>query len=478
MRNRVAVVSCVFSALTCAAFAGPDWDEGGTDAGPLPASGQTISSTSGAGITRISGRTSAALVGIPDLVDLYLMKTGALFSLPSFRIDMNMLPGGTGSPIWNARLSIFKKVTIVCDGVETVIARPVATVVRFNASTAYPVLYGNAQVLSTPATYLYQHLSANTEYFVAVSGADFSAWGTTDTAADCYFSGVGSPKELFDSAVSASTPGIYPPALSSYATTGKITEWRDSFTSPPATFIGPYAMPTVATWTLPASNCGATFPISGAPVLNDFNLTYAPNISALGETISCAGTKVVHREFFYKWTPNCSGEATVTTCGLAPGFDCGIQVFPIDACAADACAAAGGCALACNDNCSASISGGSSVSFPAEAGMEYLVRLMALNASTSLTGTIKFLCVAELGGCCVANPGQTCCSDAGCCESVCNIDPYCCATEWDQVCANEAGTYCTCCGGTPAPSGDINGDGIVDGSDLSILMSQWGTAGP
>ncbi len=51
------------------------------------------------------------------------------------------------------------------------------------------------------------------------------------------------------------------------------------------------------------------------------------------------------------------------------------------------------------------------------------------------------------GDCCVANPGTVCCSDQTCCDTVCAADAYCCTTEWDQVCADAAVTSCTICGG-------------------------------
>ncbi|MDA1008842.1 MAG: hypothetical protein O2800_07590, partial [Planctomycetota bacterium] len=49
------------------------------------------------------------------------------------------------------------------------------------------------------------------------------------------------------------------------------------------------------------------------------------------------------------------------------------------------------------------------------------------------------------GDCCVANPGTTGCLDSTCCETVCAADPYCCATEWDQLCANQAAVSCPAC---------------------------------
>ncbi len=51
------------------------------------------------------------------------------------------------------------------------------------------------------------------------------------------------------------------------------------------------------------------------------------------------------------------------------------------------------------------------------------------------------------GDCCVANPGTVCCSDQACCDTVCAADAYCCTTEWDEICADQAVTMCSICGG-------------------------------
>ena len=50
------------------------------------------------------------------------------------------------------------------------------------------------------------------------------------------------------------------------------------------------------------------------------------------------------------------------------------------------------------------------------------------------------------GDCCVAN-GSAGCDDGGCQASVCGADPFCCDTEWDQICADEAADMCAGCGG-------------------------------
>jgi hypothetical protein len=75
----------------------------------------------------------------------------------------------------------------------------------------------------------------------------------------------------------------------------------------------------------------------------------------------------------------------------------------------------------------------------------------------------------DAGGCWTAHAG-TGCSDGDCCLAVCGVDPYCCDTEWDQICVDQATTIC-------GILGDLSGDGRVDAQDLSLLLGAWGTAG-
>ena len=52
------------------------------------------------------------------------------------------------------------------------------------------------------------------------------------------------------------------------------------------------------------------------------------------------------------------------------------------------------------------------------------------------------------GDCCV--PGEYLgCEDTGCTDAVCAIDPFCCDTQWDGICAGEATDLCEVCGGPP-----------------------------
>jgi hypothetical protein len=88
------------------------------------------------------------------------------------------------------------------------------------------------------------------------------------------------------------------------------------------------------------------------------------------------------------------------------------------------------------------------------------------------------LCVRTCGGslaadCCTPHAG-THCSDATCCAAVCANDPFCCGTQWDSICANEAVATCASC--APKCPADIDGDGTVGASDLAALLNAWGTA--
>lgn len=55
-------------------------------------------------------------------------------------------------------------------------------------------------------------------------------------------------------------------------------------------------------------------------------------------------------------------------------------------------------------------------------------------------------------GSCTAAHGTPGCSDAACCETVCDIDAFCCENQWDGVCVNEATDLCFGCGGVSTGS--------------------------
>lgn len=59
----------------------------------------------------------------------------------------------------------------------------------------------------------------------------------------------------------------------------------------------------------------------------------------------------------------------------------------------------------------------------------------------------------------IAGTSSPFCEDADCCESVCDIDAFCCETQWDAICALEALTMCegaggNCCASNGSPGCD------------------------
>ena len=64
----------------------------------------------------------------------------------------------------------------------------------------------------------------------------------------------------------------------------------------------------------------------------------------------------------------------------------------------------------------------------------------------------------ESGDCYVAH-AQAGCSEPECCEAICAFDPFCCAQQWDQLCADFANIADACAGGSHANCGnELAGD--------------------
>ena len=401
------LIPILVCSLAGSVFAGPDWDEGAKDAGSTPATSQPVTGSTSTAVTRVRGGTSAtALVGTPDLVDIYLVKTGSNTS--QFKFDMNM--GTGGAPAWNARLTIFKKTVVICGTTTSyyvTLGFPIATVVKASSLSPWPILDGSVLVNNPtggpPAT-LGSLMVADTEYYVAVSGLNNLPIGSYS---DCSATPV--TKTLF-----LSTTGFGMNRALGSDPTYHLTSWTDPATAE----TGEYSMPVTGVYPLPASSCSAPFFVEGSLVQKSFDFGFAP---AMAGTIAlpCAPGWYPNREFFFLWTPSCAGPAEVSTCGLTH-TDSGIEVFEINACDSDVCAAAASPSIACNDECGTE--NASLVTFTAESGRQYLVRLTRLSGSAT-TGDIKFTCIPALG------------------------------------------------------SRDINGDGVVNGADLAALLGSWGTSG-
>jgi len=61
----------------------------------------------------------------------------------------------------------------------------------------------------------------------------------------------------------------------------------------------------------------------------------------------------------------------------------------------------------------------------------------------------------EAGSCDTPN-GTPYCNDEACCQAVCANDPYCCDSEWDQLCSDAVPGLCGGGGGKNEECGDPN----------------------
>ncbi len=391
------------AALVSAAFAGPEFDEGPKDAGSTPSTATTVSASQNVSVTRLRGSTAAtALVGAADQVDMYLVLTGS--SVSTFKIDMDM--GTGGSPVWDARLTLFKRFVVNCGSIAPVwvtLAKPIATVHKLSGALPYPVLDANAPLVGGGT--LGSLLTPNTQYFVAVSGSTELPLGVRE---DC---GGTTEFSLFGSVIGV--PGIHPVPVEQQSF--HLTKWSDTAGS--AT--GPYAAVTTGVYPMPAYSCATAVTVVGSPATKAFDFSFSP--LATNTVVPCAPGYVVKKEFFFEWTAPCTGSAEISTCGLTTA-DTGLEVFEVNSCTGSACEAAAGASIACNDQCGTA--NASLVTFATQSGNTYLIRLTGFTSLTG-TGSLRFVC---------------------------------------------SGTV-------PTPSGDVNGDGLVDGADLAIVLGQWGTSG-
>ncbi len=184
------------------------------------------------------------------------------------------------------------------------------------------------------------------------------------------------------------------------------------------------------------------------------------------------------------WTAPCTSTVFVQTCGLTT-VDTKLAVYT----GCD-CPVSDATLLSCNDDrCDVQ----SIATFEAQAGQQYLVRVGSFPGTSLGTGAVSISCglntCTPTAGDCTAANGSAGCSDVSCCESVCAIDPFCCDTNWDNVCVDEAAGICsgsfsacargagactdgTATNGTPGCS-DIDCCNTICASDPFCCLTEW-----
>jgi hypothetical protein len=164
------------------------------------------------------------------------------------------------------------------------------------------------------------------------------------------------------------------------------------------------------------------------------------------------------------WTAPCSATVFVSTCE-ATVVDTKIAVY-----AGCECPVTDTRLLSCNDDvCDVQ----SVTTFEAIAGQSYLIRMGTFPGEPGGIGSVEITC--GVAGCpgkedCFAAHATPGCDEQACCGSICAADPFCCAIEWDQVCADEAHGFCgdrfLTCGPGAGSCTDPGGNGTPGCEDV------------
>lgn len=147
-------------------------------------------------------------------------------------------------------------------------------------------------------------------------------------------------------------------------------------------------------------------------------------------------------DVWFSYQVTCDGQVTVSLCGSF--FDTMLAVYSVDSCPPT------GNPSACDDDfCGRG--GGSQVIFNAVEGESFLIRAGGWGGSLG-DGKLTVTCGAggggggsgcgPLAGDCFSDNGTPGCSDAGCCELICERIPFCCDNNWDESCATIANGIC------------------------------------
>lgn len=196
------------------------------------------------------------------------------------------------------------------------------------------------------------------------------------------------------------------------------------------------------------------------------------------------GRTQVESDIWYVYTATCTGPAVVSLCGS--DYDTKLAVYGGNNCPAVNML---GCS---DDDCGSGIENVQSrVEFNAAIGLEYLIRVGAFEDAEG-TGRLTISCnvdaCATSTNTCFAltTTGGGGCDNATCCASVCDLDRFCCDVTWDNTCAGEAEGVCNgnflACNASAGACGTAHGTGgcstttccnTVCLSDPFCCLTEW-----
>ena len=159
---------------------------------------------------------------------------------------------------------------------------------------------------------------------------------------------------------------------------------------------------------------------------------------------ACQYDGQTYRDIWYEFVPPAYGVLTVSTCDTAY-YDTALVVY--EGCS---CPVTDDMLLACNDDAPGCSWYTSSVTTMVHADVCYKIRVGGFDASSAGVGLLEIdynpvgtACIDADGDCWGLEPNTTPgCTDTICCDLVCDEQPYCCAVEWDAVCAERAWILC------------------------------------
>jgi hypothetical protein len=437
------------AALRDGELAGPIWGEGpestgtgGTkDAGASVETSQQVASplapASGSTLTRISGRTTGTALLGADLVDLYEIN---ITSAANFSAN-------TIGSAFDTALFLFRR---SFDSLGNPQAFPVVMNDNVASGSTWSRIGGASGAITG--------LTAGVHYIaISKSGALPIGFKTNDNDAQPLFTySPGSTSVVFASAFQGTL------ALNDWANLGDGADYQINLTgavvsrssvceSAIVLGAGTYAFGDVgasdnAAWRI---GLGSTCGDSVAWIANPSWFRLDP----------CSGTVQISA---------CPALTTATYQMVLYAGSCG-DLQPID------CGTLGACGGGT----------GATLTFTADPCVDYVVAFgprRESGASPTSAGALTITCTPDGTSCGVAGSGSCftaratpTCDSLTCCSAVCAADPYCCNVQWDNFCVQGAYAICAPPPACPPSDPDLDGNGVIDGGDLAILLSQWGT---
>lgn len=235
----------------------------------------------------------------------------------------------------------------------------------------------------------------------------------------------------------------------------------------------------------PNDNCDSAVDISGTGDFPFDNTTANADGPAHADCSTGRQPRVDH-DVWYCWTAPCTDRVFLSTCGRT-AVDTKVAVYRGCDCPADE----GSLAACSDDGCATSSDTQSTAMFDAVQGQQYLVRIGTFQGAEGGIGQFNLSCglssCPRTGSCFTGRTTPGCDNDS-CCERVCAEDPFCCETRWDAQCATRASGVCqgsfnvcgTATGSCTAPAGnaapgcsDAECCNAVCDVDRFCCLTQW-----